>query len=234
MLFFISCSKVEFEETLPETNINTSLFGACFERTLSDPSDPWIEEISFPIVGNSENFEAFHMSNRLLSKNGIRSISVELRQFAYFENFDSSMFSRGTRLTFKFNIGTTSDIVSGTPFSKEELEDFLIVGKMFNSTINKLGTIEMEYFAHDEEDVGTLTKNFLMGDDSAELNKNNVTIKNVEEFVDKDYDGNILSNGFKVDLEFKFTGTIRLPDLPHPYMKCELNKGKASLYIPYE
>jgi hypothetical protein len=240
-LFISACSKEEFIDPLPESNIDLSLFGACFERVLTTPSSMTdtlrseIDTLVFPTIGDGKSFDAFRITNRNVFENGIRSVEAKLKKSSYTERIDGiDYFRQGSELTFKFNISSTSDITNDTPFSRDALLQFLIIGKKFQSTTDSVGTIEMAYSCVDKIDDSFCFQDFEMGGFSSYIFTNFVVVESIEDFMDTDYDGNVLSNGLKVDLTFEFLGTIDGNIIPCEFYGCELNNGKATVYLPYE
>lgn len=237
-LLFTACDKEEYISPLPETNIESSLFGACFERVLTVPSPNSREvtdTLNFPISGNDKSFDSFRITNENIYSNGIRSAIVRLNKESYTETIDGvNYFSQGSELVFKFNISTASDFINNSPFEKADLSRFLVEGKKYLSTVDSLGTIEMAYSCVDMFDDSFCFQDFKMEGLAPYVALNHVIIESIEEFSDLDYYGNVLTEGFKVDLRFEFLGLINEGQLPCEFYSCELNNGKATVYIPYD
>lgn len=196
---------------------------------------------SYPIAGDKYSFSRFEATSIVGNGNNLRFAACRLDQspFQVFDSItgDQTSFGPSSQMRFKLNLAPEGDVVLGTLFSKEDLLDFLEVGKEFSTEANTLGSIEFWYnwIWEEPQPLDVFTQLHRAGEDeNITENDYSITVTNVEEYEDLTRDGELIKKALKVTVKFSGRIGVNEPEGGQPISHLQVSQGTAVFLVDYQ
>ncbi len=241
---FFSCEK-ESANLLDELDLKSEFPDALFSfdfnfiTTVSNAS-VGEKDILFPTPDSDTSFGSFKATSEVLVEDNIRFVNARLNQgfHAVDSIVDKNVWIPEFDFNIKLNMEASGDVPFKELFKKEELLDFLTIGKEFNGGQDTVGSIEIQGFwkSNSPFEVG---HTFYFGIDKHQNigdGEYTVTIVDVEDYSDLKRNDDLIKEALKVTISF--TGDIGVSsdptlDASEKIDQLSVEEGKAVFLVDF-
>lgn len=195
------------------------------------------EFVSFPTPFSKTSYSSFDATSESRTEDGLRFVLCNLKQGLHI--IEDSLDANGTpalqdlfELDVKLNLAVEGDVGFGSLFEKEQLTEFLTIGKTFGSDPDSLGHIallgEWQWLqgSHPSTEFFYINR---QRDKQPELRDYSITIVDVEDYQDLDRGGSVIKEALKVTAEIEGTVQVSTDGFGEQYPIDQLNISNGTL-----
>ena len=244
----MSCSKDSPTPFLPDLVLQDSIPARVFyfdlDYTCHSGGGNTIEKrSSFPTPFSKTSYSSFKATSESETDNGLRYVLCNVRQGLH--AIEDSLAADGDpawqdafELSLKLNIATEGDIPFGSLFEKEQLLEFLTIGKTFRTHADSLGHIALlgkwEWFREEDPVTGIFNINHPEAPD-LDIRNYTITVVDVEEYQDLSRTGEVLKDALKITVEVEGSVqiTTSVDDPLYNFDEMNISSGKIVFLADY-
>lgn len=248
-LCIMSCSKDSVEPYLPDVILQDSIPERVFyfdlDYVCSVSGTNFLEkQTSFPTPFSKTSYSSFKATSEQVTGNGLRSAVANVRQGIH--AIEDSLASNGDpvwqdvfELSVQLNIATEGDVAFGSLFEKDQLIEFLTVGKTFRTNADSLGHIALlgkwEWFREENPVNGIFNINLPQAPDLG-IRNYNIKVLAVEDYQDISRTGELLKDALKVTIEVEGSVqiTTSVSDPQYSFNEMNINAGTIVFLVDYK
>lgn len=245
----MSCSEDTPMPFLPDVILQDSIPERVFYFDLdytcsSNGANELEKQSTFPTPFSRTSYSSFKATSETDTENGLRSALCTVRQGIH--AIEDSIAADGDpawqdvfELTVKLNIAPEGDVAFGSLFVKDQLIEFLTIGKSFGTDTDSLGHIALlgrwEWFRDENPVTGIFNINHPMAPD-LDVRDYSITVVDVEDYQDISRTGEVLKDALKVTIEVEglVQITTAVQDPLYSFDTMNIKKGTIVFLVDYQ